>query len=112
MTIDPNIMTIDPNIMTIDPNIMTIGPNCIRIDMNIMMVDPKKYNIDWMLWQLNWIVCFYKKTKLKITVIRGTFWENQDYETVIMEPFANDLAHMLHEWTVPLDNQFQLKSTE
>ena len=37
-----------------------------------------------------------------ITGPTGIFGENQDYKTIIREPFANDLAHMFDEWTVPL----------
>jgi hypothetical protein len=40
---------------------------------------------------------------LKITGPTGIFGENRDYKTMIGEPFANDLAHMSDEWTVPLN---------
>ena len=30
------------------------------------------------------------------------YLENRDYKTIIREPFANDLAYMFDEWTVPL----------
>ena len=39
---------------------------------------------------------------MKITGPTGIFGENRDYKTIIREPFANDLAHMFDEWTVPL----------
>ena len=38
----------------------------------------------------------------------GIFGENRDYKTIIREPFANDLAHMSDEWTVPLTDMFSL----
>ena len=38
-----------------------------------------------------------KETNLKITGPMGIFWENPDFKTAIREPFANDLAPMLHE---------------
>ena len=39
---------------------------------------------------------------MKITGPTGIFGANRDYKTMIREPFANDLAHMFDEWTVPL----------
>ena len=42
---------------------------------------------------------------MKFDLLRIFCWikneENRDYKTVIREPFANDLAHMLNEWAVP-----------
>ena len=41
---------------------------------------------------------------MRITGPTGIFGENRDHKTVIREPFANDLAHMFDECTVPLMN--------
>ena len=75
MMIDLNMMPIDPNMMMIDPKMMTIDPKMMLL----------------------------QETNLKITGPTGIFGENRDYKTKIREPFANDLAHMFDELTVPLN---------
>ena len=44
----------------------------------------------------------YRSTDLKITGPTGIFGETRDYKTVIRKPFADYLAHMLKQGTVPL----------
>ena len=59
-----------------DPNkMMMIDPNMMMIDLNMMTIDPKMMVID----------------------PTGIFGENRDYKTIMREPFAKDLAHMLDE---------------
>ena len=73
----------DPNMMTIDLNMMMIAPKMMMIDPKMMTIDPK--------------MMLLQETKLNITDPTGIFGENQDYKTIIREPFANDLAHMFDE---------------
>jgi len=45
------------------------------------------------------------ETDLKIAGPTGMFGEDRDYEAMIGEPFASDLAHVFDEWTVPLNSK-------
>ena len=74
---------IDPNMMMIDLNMMMIDPNMMMIDPKMMTIDPK--------------MMLLQETNLKITGPTGIFGENRDYNTIIREPFANDLAPMFDE---------------
>ena len=47
--------------------------------------------------QITGVMMLIQETNLKITGPTGIFWENRDYKTIIMEPFANDFAHMVDE---------------
>ena len=92
MTIDPKMMKIDPHLMMIDPKMITIDPNMMMID-HKKMIEPKMMTIYTKILQ---------ETNLKITGHRGIFGENLDYKTIIRERFANDLANMFDELTLPL----------
>ena len=69
----------------------------------MMMIDPKMMTIDPKQMTIDLKMVLLQETNLKITGPMGKiFGENRDYKTIIMEPFANNLAHLFDERTPPL----------
>ena len=76
-----------------DQNKLKKNKNPIIVTRKLLQMTPK-------FWQVTRKLSFYDTTNSKIT--GRSLGEDRDNKTVTREPFSNDLAFMLNEWTVPL----------